>query len=240
MQLAIDRKLPDITYAQVDMLAHVSGNNLAVLDKLLHIANGNTQTIPSLLHRLKFRPIRELSCTSQYHYPSMDIPMHLCFQMVDERINVAFENWTVFQPSQWMSLDIVSLSWPIDLCGFETDAEVEGMVIQDLRQLVYNSLLDQSAKTSRILNQMKGCVLQNTPSGPFIPFAQQASRIHQVSENPQQYYAQNQENLRKIEKNVGVMLQKQKQNIQNDMSKCDQTAGYGNALRSLDLPFIDC
>jgi len=40
-------------------------------------------------------------------------------------------------------LEILSLNWPLDLCGYESDKEIHGMIVQDLRNLVWNSLLDE-------------------------------------------------------------------------------------------------
>jgi len=45
---------------------------------------------------------------------------------------------------------VLALSWPIDLCGWETEAEVQGMLQTDLRNLVLNSLLDERKESENI------------------------------------------------------------------------------------------
>jgi len=131
------------TQPQLTGLARLSGNNLAILEKIFRLAKDQEQILPSLLHRLKSRPLSELSCTSSYQYPNMEIPISGCFQMADPRICSSFAHWTVFETNRWTPLDILSLNWPLDLCGWESDKEIHGMIVQDLRNLVWNSLLDQ-------------------------------------------------------------------------------------------------
>ncbi|KAI1726433.1 NB-ARC domain-containing protein [Ditylenchus destructor] len=132
-----------ITSKQAKNLLKLSGGNLAMLDKVLQIAQGNAEILPALLHRLQFRPLSELNKLSEYHYPTMEIPISLCFRMIDKRIAYAFDHWTVFEPFKWTSLEVLKLCWPMDLCGLETEEEIRGMLLQDLKVLVRNSLLDE-------------------------------------------------------------------------------------------------
>lgn len=134
----------NITLGQAKSLLKFSGGNLAILDKIFQIAQGDVQMLPSLLHRLKFRPLKELSKLSKYQYPSMDIPLRICFKMLNEDIAGKFDYWTVFEPFKWTSLEVLSLCWPLDVSGYEPEVIIQGMLLQDLNILVVNSLLDKS------------------------------------------------------------------------------------------------
>ncbi|KAI1732898.1 NB-ARC domain-containing protein [Ditylenchus destructor] len=222
-----------ITSKQAKNLLKFSGGNLAMLDKVFQITQGDAKILPALLHRLQFRPMSELNKLSEYHYSSMEIPLSLSFRMIDERIAHAFDHWTVFEPFKWTSLEVLKLCWPMDLCGTETEEEIRGMLLQDLRILVRNSLLDEKVFETNdeneddknwcyIIHPLIRSYLLHNRSNSYSNFKKSMDHLleklqenAEYNERVKEFYNKNLDNLRATDKAFSLVLNQKSSTMVN-------------------------
>ncbi|KAL7072841.1 hypothetical protein ACQ4LE_007727 [Meloidogyne hapla] len=126
-----------------------TGGNIALIEKLMTLARGNKDHLQMLLSEFSTsrHPLNEFSCNTSYPFNNLEGSIKICMKMLGDSLCRSFDFCSVLEPSAWTPFEVISLIWPLDICGNETESHLKSLLSHQLQTIVCNSLLDDLPKT---------------------------------------------------------------------------------------------
>nr|CAD2178199.1 unnamed protein product [Meloidogyne enterolobii] len=129
-------------------LIEKAGGNFALIEKLVTLARGNKDHIQMLLSEFSTsrRSLNEFTCNTPYPFNNLEGSIKQCLKMLSESLCRSFDFCSVLEPLAWTPFEVISLIWPLDICGNETESHLKSLISHQLQTIVCNSILDALPK----------------------------------------------------------------------------------------------